>query len=135
LEFGGCTYIFRATPRGRVRSGGAGVLVERILIHNLLALEISTAYFASNVEQSVPFDLLVKVPFEATLFAEVYVGAGPALSWVRNNENEGDIVHVESGFYPGILTTAGVYWWTNERVGILSELDFAQVFEETLTQE
>lgn len=55
---------------------GGGILFERILIHNRLALEVSTAYFSSAVEQSIPVDLLVKIPYEITPQIEIYAGGG-----------------------------------------------------------
>jgi hypothetical protein len=122
---------------------GGGLLYERVLIHNRLALEISTAYFASKVEQSVPVDLLIKVPYEFNSLIEGYIGAGPAIAWVRieAEDTSSDITpephppHIETGVYPGGIFTAGIYWWTAERIGILTEFDYALVFEEELTQE
>jgi hypothetical protein len=102
---------------------GSTLFYERTLIHHWLELEVAVAGLF-NAEHAVwPLDLIAKTPLGFShLNLEPYLGFGPTLDLVMGEH--------ESHWYPGLVATAGGYFWFSDHLGVDLDLAYSLLFEE-----
>lgn len=100
-----------------------GPLVERVLVHRRLELEIEAPIFVGHRgELGVPIDLHFKRPFHPSPWWSPYVGVGPTV------ELE---IRPRRRFAYGVSAVAGTYVWLSPRFGFDVDIAFDVAFDRT----
>lgn len=91
---------------------GTGLSVELYALHHQLGFEVATAALTSGVHSIVPFEFIVKKPFQVSDDVEPYVGVGPMLVGVLDED---------AGWHPGAVAAIGTALWAGPHLAMVIE--------------
>ena len=96
--------------------GGAGIFAEFTLVPHWLELEIGFRALSAPHGASLPFDVLLKIPFHVNRWFHPYVGLGAVMA-IAVGEHD-TAVHF------GGAAAVGAYFWIHRHVALLVELNY-----------